>query len=273
MQPRPDTGAPVTGAELSHKSPDSAALRQPGRWRLGLALWLLGMPGVVAVVWSLLPPLAASQALLPVPLWVVLLLSGLQTAVMLALAVAVGVALGPRVGLAAPVLSALLAGERPPGPARRWLLAGLWGGAAGAAWMLMLSKLVPEALRGANAASDAGAVLVKLLYGGITEELFVRWGLMTLLLWLAWRVVQRGTGVPRTLPVMLAVGASAVIFAVGHLPAAQAMAGELTLPVVAFVLVGHTALGLLAGWLFARRGLEAAITAHVLAHAVSIPWL
>ena len=30
---------------------------QPGKWRLGGALWLLGMPGVVAVVWALLPTL------------------------------------------------------------------------------------------------------------------------------------------------------------------------------------------------------------------------
>lgn len=274
MEPRPDLDTHPHSAQHTPASPDTAALRPPGRWRLGLALWLLGMPGVVAVVWSLLPPLAASQALLPVPLWAVLLLSGLQTAVMLALAVAVGVVLGPQVGLAAPVLSALLAGERrTPGADRRWLLAGLWGGAAGGAWILALSTLAPEGLRATHPASDAVTVLVKLLYGGITEELLVRWGLMTLLLWLAWRVVQRGRGVPRTTPVMLAVGASAVLFALGHLPAAQAMAGELTLPVVAFVVVGNTALGLLAGWLFVRRGLEAAITAHVLAHAVSIPWL
>lgn len=61
---------------------------QPAKWRLGGALWLLGMPGVVAVVWALLPPLKANEALLPLPLWAVVLLSGLQTAVLLALAVA-----------------------------------------------------------------------------------------------------------------------------------------------------------------------------------------
>ena len=45
-------------------------------WRLGAALWLLGLPGVVAVVWALLPPLAAHAELLRWPLWAVLLLSG-----------------------------------------------------------------------------------------------------------------------------------------------------------------------------------------------------
>ena len=66
---------------------------------------------------------------------------------------------------------------------------------------------------------------------------------------------------------------SALLFALGHLPAAQAMAGALTAPVVAFVLVGNTAFGLVAGWLFARRGLEAAIIAHGLAHLLSHPLL
>jgi len=47
----------------------------------------------------------------------------------------------------------------------------------------------------------------------------------------------------------------------------------LTVPVVAFVLVGNTAFGLVAGWLYARHGLEAAVIAHVLAHLLSSPLL
>ena len=92
------------GADTAH------APAQPGKWRLGGALWLLGMPGVVAVVWALLPTLKVNEALLPLPLEAVLLLSGLQTAVLLALAVALGVWLAPRVGLQAPAVSAWLAG-------------------------------------------------------------------------------------------------------------------------------------------------------------------
>lgn len=51
------------------------------------------------------------------------------------------------------------------------------------------------------------------------------------------------------------------------------MAGVLTMPVVAFVLVGNTVFGLVAGGLFARHGLEAAIIAHVLAHLLASPLL
>ena len=245
---------------------------QVSRWRLGTALWLLGMPGVVAVVWALLPPLRSHEALLPLPLWAIVLLSGLQTAVLLGLAVAVGVWLAPRVGLRAPAVSAWLAGAS-AGPAL-WAQCkpGVWGGLAGAAWLLALSSVAPVALQPSDAGS-AVPLVVKLLYGGITEELLVRWGLMTLLLWLVWRTAQRGQGRPAAATLATAVLVSAVIFALGHLPAAHAMAGELTLAVVAFVLVGNTAFGVLAGWLYARHGLEAAAIAHVLAHLASHPLL
>jgi len=240
--------------------------------KLWAALWLLGLPGVAAVVWALLPPLAAHAALLRWPLWAVLLLSGAQTAALLALAAAVGVRLAPRVGLRAPALSAWVAGQ-PVAPALRpLLLPGVCGGLAGAAWLWGLSLVQPGALRPADPAS-AMPLLVKLLYGGITEELLVRWGVMTLLLWLGWRLGQRGQGVPGRGLVALAVVLSALLFALGHLPAAQSLAGALTPEVVAFVLVGNAAFGLVAGWLFARYGLEAAILAHVLAHALSHPWL
>ena len=70
-----------------------------------------------------------------------------------------------------------------------------------------------------------------------------------------------------------AVVFSALQFALGHLPAAHAAAGALTPAVLAFVLVGNTAFGLVAGVLFARYGLEAAMLAHLLAHTLSHPWL
>ena len=151
------------------------ALARPSGWRLGALLWLLGLPGVVAVVWALLPPLQANAALLPLPLWAVLLLSGLQTAVLLALAVAVGVWLAPRVGLRAPVVSSWLVGQ-PIGPALRvQSLPGIVGGVVGAAWLWVLSQVAPAALQPSDPAS-AMPLVVKLLYGGITEELLMRWG-------------------------------------------------------------------------------------------------
>jgi hypothetical protein len=239
---------------------------------MGLALWLLGMPGVVAVVWSLVPPLAAHASLLPLPLWAMVLLSGLQTAVLLAVAVAVGVVLAPRIGLQAPAVAAWLA-RKPVGPAlRSQALPGVLGGAMGAAWLYLLARIQPEALTSVDPSASVG-LAVKLLSGGITEELRVRWGAMTLCLWLAWRLLQHGRGAPGRAALTTSVILSAALFAVGHLPAAQVLAGLLMWDVVTFVLIGNSVFGLLVGGLYARWGLESAMLAHVAAHAMSHPLL
>ena len=255
---------------IDHTATVSA--HRAAQWRLGGALWLLGLPGVVAVVWAVVPPLMAHQALLPLPLWAMVLLSGFQTALLLAGAVALGVVLAARVGLEAPAVAAWLQ-SRPVVPVlKRQLVPGLCGGLAGAVFLGGLSLITPNALQPAEPGSSMPWA-VKLLYGGVTEELLVRWGVMTLLLWLGWRVVQGGRGAPRSALVVAAVVLSALLFALGHLPAAQALAGALTAQVVAFVLLGNIAWGLAAGALYARYGLEAALLAHVLAHALSHPFL
>jgi hypothetical protein len=98
-------------------------------------------------------------------------------------------------------------------------------------------------------------------YGGITEELTLRYGLMTFLVWV-------GAKVWTTLPPGLYFGAllvSAVLFGAGHLPA-MATLTPLT-PIVILRTVGLNALlGLAFGWLFWRRGLEHAMVAHIATH-------
>jgi hypothetical protein len=45
--------------------------------------------------------------------------------------------------------------------------------------------------------------------------------------------------------------------------------GELSSPVVTYVIGGNAVFGVVAGWLFWRFGLEAAILAHAIAHVVA----
>ena len=55
----------------------------------------------------------------------------------------------------------------------------------------------------------------RLLYGGLTEELLLRWGLMTLIVWTAWRLFEKGKGKPQTVCLIGAIIASSVIFGLG----------------------------------------------------------
>ncbi|HSE24922.1 MAG TPA: CPBP family glutamic-type intramembrane protease, partial [Pyrinomonadaceae bacterium] len=112
--------------------------------------------------------------------------------------------------------------------------------------------------------------LTRLLYGGITEELLFRWGVMTLLVWASWRIFQRGQGRPRAICFVSVIVISSVIFGIGHLPIVAALGAGFTIPIVAYVIVANSIFGLIAGYLYWQKGLEAAIIAHMSAHLVIV---
>jgi hypothetical protein len=66
-----------------------------------------------------------------------------------------------------------------------------------------------------------------------------------------------------------AVGAAALLFALGHLPMLFLVAPAAPAGIVAAVIVGNALPGLLFGMLFVRDGLEAAMIAHALAHLLA----
>jgi len=108
-----------------------------------------------------------------------------------------------------------------------------------------------------------------MLYGGLTEELLCRWGIMSLLLWTAWRLLQFERSLPSASLAWVSIVASAAIFALAHLPAAAALAGGLRREIIIYVVIGNTAFGVLAGYLFWRHGLETAMICHAMSHLVA----
>lgn len=245
--------------------------------RLFLVLFLAGLAGVVsfllvdlAALVALFPALAGSA---PVSTPVIKLLSVVQPAVLLLVAVTVGLVLAPKVGLSAPVAEAIAA-RRPVIPALRPQVApGVLGGIVGAASVLLSAAVFRPFMAAETAAriSEFGKLLplpTRFLYGGITEELLLRWGLMTLFVWVAWRVFQRGRNQPAPASFVVAILLSAFIFGLGHLPVALMLMGRPTAALVLFVIVANSAFGIVAGYLYWKFGLESAIIAHVLGHVV-----
>jgi membrane protease YdiL (CAAX protease family) len=238
------------------------------RLRLGLLLWIAGMLGVVVVTFTMLPQLLG-ELTLPAPLWAISLASLAQSAVLLALAVWAGVALAPKVGLGAPAFEAAVTSRSIASALRPQLLPGLVAGVLGGIGLFAVGGYASPAALAEVEQRFALPILGRVLYGGITEEVLLRWGLMTALVWLAWRFLQGRTGTPRAAYVWLAIVVSALLFGAGHLPAAAMLIGHLTTELVLFVVGVNTAFGVLFGWLFWRYGLEAAIIAHGIAHLVS----
>jgi len=237
------------------------------RLRLAAFLWVASMCGAVAVAVLLLPQLGAEMTL-PAPMWAIALASALQSGVLLALATWAGVALTPKLGLHAPLFEAAAAG--------RAVLPGLWlqvrpgvlaGVPAGLA-LLLFTRTAPPEIAGLSARYEP-PLLARLLYGGVTEEVLMRWGMMTCLTWLLWWMFQRRGQAVRPAYVIAAIVASSLIFGLGHLPVAHFVLHGFTPGTLSWVIGANTSFGLLFGWLFWRWGLESAMVAHALTHLVS----
>ncbi len=107
--------------------------------------------------------------------------------------------------------------------------------------------------------------LLAALYGGIVEELLLRLGLMTTLVWLGTRLTRASR--PSATLLWGSNILAALLFGAGHLPAV-AMLLPLTPLLVTRTLLLNAVGGLLFGWLYWRSGLLAAMIAHFSADIV-----
>lgn len=226
--------------------------------------WRLSLLGLIGV---------ASLALAPIEEWFptgmdpvsLRLLATLQPAVLVIVMAALGAWAAPKVGLDAPATRAW-AERRPVLPElRRQLPAAIIAGLVIAAILLAYVALLRPTQAGAELLRFVAPLTTRLLYGGIVEELLTRWGLMSLLVWLAWRLARRPPAVPSFAYWTGIVGA-ALLFALGHLPALYLLMPNPPGWLLVTILAANLGPGLLLGWLFWRRGLEAAMMAHGLAH-------
>ena len=245
-------------------APLMAADTPASRWKLGIALWIAGMVGVLVMMVVFMPTFLAQHPPhhpTKPPMGMIITLSCVQTGLFLAGFVWCGAALAARVGLHAPAFEAFAAG-RPIGAALLpQLLPGLIGGLVAAAipWYFTSHGLIAEI-------HTPSALLMAVLYGGLTEEIMMRWGLMTLLVWLGWRLTGRAPQGPSPAVVWGAIIVSAILFGAGHLPMTSMLNGHLTGAMVGSVIVVGAAFGIVAGYLYRRWGLEAAMICHGLSH-------
>ncbi|MCA1603629.1 MAG: amino acid permease [Acidobacteria bacterium] len=247
--------------------------------RLFIILWVAGVAGVLSF---LLVDLAALLAQLPMPAGMemppvtpaIKLLSLIQPTVLLSVAVLIGVALASKVGLSSPVAEAA-AGNGQLGPALKpQIIPGFIGGLVGGVgiilnWFLWKPFLPPEFVARSVELNKLLPLPTRLLYGGFTEELLLRWGLMTLLVWAAWRLLQKGQDKPQRVYFIGAIIASSVIFGLGHLPFVFALVPDASVALILYVIAGNSIFGLVVGYLYWKKGLESAMIAHMLSHRMT----
>ena len=247
-------------------------------WNLFLILVLVSIPGAIfaartglSTIEGLIAKGGIDQKLPPKNM--LLVLAGVQSLVLAAVAAAIGTALAGRVGLAAPVFQAASQGN-PLGPEIS-AQAGpaLWAGLIGA--LVFLSayyaffrpRLDKETVRVTEKLRGSLGLWGRIFYGAIVEEILVRWGLMTLFLWSLSLIADPLTPLVYWIAILL----TGLLFALGHIPGSLASGAKKTKMFYAATLFLNAWASLVFGWLFWQYGLFAAMLAHALLHLLWHP--
>lgn len=227
-----------------------------------LVLLGAGMFGVLAVFPYVLTTQREVFNAMPLSIPVVLLVSLVQTTVLLSIVIFLGMHLGRKIGFGTPLLGEVLARNVSKEKLTLVISIGLKLGLLTGALIIAFDfvfQLFIDPITTVNAPLWQGFLAA--FYGGIVEELLLRFFLMTLIVWVLWRFVQKGAGAPSNLVIWTAIIFAAVLFGLGHLPATATLTTITPLIVFRAIFLNGVG-GVVFGWLYWKRGLEAAIVAH-----------
>ena len=204
---------------------------------------------------------------------VILVLAAVQSLILAAIASAIGTILANRVGLSAPVFQAASTGDPIWPEMRAQGLTGLAMGLVGALVFLVAyyryfrPRLDKETVLATEKLREAMGLWGRIFYGAIVEEILVRWGLMTLFLWILSLIHVPLSSIDYWIAVLLA----GLLFALGHIPGSLAAGARKTPMFYAATLFLNGWASLIFGWLFWQHGLLAAMLAHALLHILWYP--
>ena len=210
---------------------------------------------------------------IPVPMPVLYIVSTIQSSALIVAMVFLGAWVSPKMNLRTPLIDAYIAKSLNSFNYKKVFFPATISGIAGGVLLVLFSSLFLSYLPSEfieNGKELSPPICTKLLYGGITEEILIRFGLMSFFAWCVYRITQKRGSAVRAYNYILAIIFSSLIFAAGHLPAASLLSPVVTNALVVYIILGNSIFGLIAGFLYWRRGLEAAIISHMVAHIVMI---
>ena len=134
--------------------------------------------------------------------------------------------------------------------------------------LLIFGKYEPALLDVYAVKPTVPFLLATVTYGAVIEEVMLRLFMMSLVAFVLHLLFERKREGVSTAVLVAANVASALLFAVGHLPANEMMFGLTPVIVIRCILL-NGAFGLAFGWLYRRFGLRYAMIAHGGCHVVS----
>jgi len=237
------------------------------KFKLAAILLLIGFLGILSILTMdiALPPEAEEILKAQFTPGQIKLLTLINPTMMLVLSVVIGTIFYDTVDLKVPFTSRILDSTQPPIKIVEILKFGIIGGLVSGVLLnivgLVYNPILPEEFKELGE-SIKPSLATRFLYGGITEEILMRFGLMTFIVWGSSKLF----GGTKSYVYWTGILLSAVLFALGHFPIAyQTLENPSTL-LLSYILLGNSIGGVIFGWLYWKKGLESAFLAHIFTH-------
>lgn len=240
------------------------------KFKLGTILFLLGFIGILTILTMDLPfDKLPKDVLEKYSIQSLKFLSLVQPIILLLISIIVGLKLYEKVKLDVPTINAFLKKEKAFSVVQGQLKYGITGGVFTGIIILTFTGLFDSVVKDemlALSKSFQPSLISRIFYGGFTEEILMRFGLMTIFIWIFSKISHRLNSWIYWMGILL----SSFLFAIGHFPIAFQTLGNPTNMLLIYILLGNTIGGLIFGWLYWKKGLEAAFIAHIFAHLIMI---
>jgi membrane protease YdiL (CAAX protease family) len=196
--------------------------------------------------------------------------AGLQIAIMSFLLGLIGIMLARKVNLKLDLFDFVAGKEKNLKVSKHGLIQALSVGFAVAFIIIGSDKFVFQHLlpkvTELTPSTSLKALIGGVLYGGVVEEVLLRLFLMSLTVWLLNKIASRNKANIPSWIFVASILFTSLIFAVGHLPFATSIYGELSAVMLVRIILLNSIGGIGFGYLYWKQGLEYSIVAHMFAH-------
>ncbi|MCM3140913.1 CPBP family intramembrane glutamic endopeptidase [Brevibacillus sp. MER 51] len=241
--------------------------------KIAFLLSLVSAIGFIAAIPYLLAIGGDALALVPLPIPVAMAIFVLQGTIMAFLFSWIGLTFATKVGLDAPVLRKWLYKTSGESFHKKGIIQAVIFGFAATGLLLLLEFAVFQPLlpilaeKAQDVEVSVWAGILTAIQGGVYEEVMVRLFMMTMIVWILSKLFGRKSS-PKPWMYWAGIIGAALIFGLGHLPAANVYFGEITPLLFIRTLALNGVAGILYGYLYWKRGLEYAMIAHAIGDIV-----
>ncbi|MCL2208674.1 MAG: CPBP family intramembrane metalloprotease [Treponema sp.] len=236
-------------------------------WKLFFILLALSVMASVLVIPY---QLAITSIQIKVSPLLVVLSAILNSLIIFAVAVFFGLFFSKKIGMGMPILEGILQKVNKTKEFKLMLPLsiglGVFAGILIIALSIPFNRLIPE-FQNMEVLAPVWKGFLASFYGGIAEEVLLRLFIVSLLVWITFKIKKSKDGNPTIFGIWLSIILVAILFGIGHLPATAQIA-KLTVIVITRAVVLNGIGGVIFGWLYWKKGLESAIIAHFSADIV-----